>query len=286
MKSINCIPELRQELNERRRESLSIGLVPTMGNFHRGHLKLVETALNSCDYVVTTIFVNPLQFGPNEDLQSYPRTFKEDTKKLIDMGCHCLFAPTVDELFGTNIASQTTLHVPMLSEKLCGQSRPGHFDGVATVVCKLLNIVDPNTAFFGLKDYQQFLIIRKLVTDLELVTQLVGVEVVREESGLALSSRNTFLSTEERKIAANINRCLNNARNNIMDGQKEFQYIEQQALNEMNLHGLNCDYFSICQAYTLEPAEKQDSELVILAAAYLGSTRLIDNVRFSLRTDS
>ncbi|MBM87754.1 MAG: pantoate--beta-alanine ligase [Gammaproteobacteria bacterium] len=282
MKIIKSTVSLRKELNRQREENLSIGLVPTMGNIHEGHLKLVEAAAKSCDYIVATIFVNPLQFGPNEDLQCYPRTMEEDSEKLKKTGCHCLFAPSEKELFGMNLTSQTTVHIPLLSEKYCGQTRPGHFDGVATVVCKIFNIVNPDIAFFGLKDYQQFLIIQKLVKDLGFPLKVVGIEVVRDQNGLALSSRNNFLSAEQLKIATNVNRCLTNAKNNIMAGLKEFRSIEQQSLEKMYSAGLKPEYFSICHAYSLEPAEKNDLELVILTAVYLGSIRLIDNVRISL----
>ncbi|MDD9895179.1 MAG: pantoate--beta-alanine ligase [Gammaproteobacteria bacterium] len=282
MKSINSIAELRSELQAQRQNKRSIGLVPTMGNLHQGHIELVNHALSCSDYVVSTIFVNPLQFGPNEDLRTYPRSLEQDTEKLRNAGCHCLFAPAVKEIFGNRLEAQTILHVPVLSERHCGKSRPGHFDGVATVVCKLFNIVEPDSAYFGLKDYQQFVIIQKIVNDLGFAIQLAGVETVREESGLALSSRNNYLSDEELQIAANIYRCLTDAKACILSGNKDYGSIEDKSLQIMKSVGLDPDYFSICNAHDLEPAHENDTEIIILAAANLGATRLIDNIQISL----
>ena len=282
MKIFNSTAELRLELDSQRRNGLCIGLVPTMGNLHAGHLRLVEEALRNCDFVVSTIFVNPLQFSPDEDLQAYPRTLKEDQSKLVSAGCHYVLEPSVDELFGSNLESQTTLHIPSISNMHCGKRRSGHFDGVATVVCKLFNIVNPSKAFFGLKDYQQFLIIQKLVADLAFEIDLVGVETVREENGLALSSRNSYLSKKESRQAATIFRNLNEVAIKIQQGQRDFQDLEQQAIINITEAGLRSDYFSICHAQTLEPATNLDSDIVILAAAYLRTTRLIDNIRISL----
>ncbi|NKB34109.1 MAG: pantoate--beta-alanine ligase [Pseudomonadales bacterium] len=282
MKIFNSAAELRMELDSRRHENSSIGLVPTMGNLHQGHLRLVDEAVSTCDYVVSTIFVNPLQFGPQEDLQSYPRTFEQDQIKLTEAGCHCLYAPSVEEVFGKELKSQTQLHIPGLSEKLCGKSRPGHFDGVATVVCKLFNSVNPNIAFFGLKDYQQFLIIQKMTSDLGFDINLVGVEIVRDKTGLALSSRNNYLSEDELIKAKTLYSCLTEAATRIEGGEKDFALLEQQALASIEAAGLTPDYFSIAHAQTLDSAQSIDRELALLAAAYLGSTRLIDNIRIQL----
>lgn len=282
MKIFNSIAELRLELDSQHHIEQCVGLVPTMGNLHAGHMRLIEEAVQNCDFIVSTIFVNPLQFGPDEDLQAYPRTLKEDLSKLIATGCHCVLEPSVDELFGSNLESQTTIHVPSISDIHCGRHRPGHFDGVATVVCKLFNIIKPNKAFFGLKDYQQFLIIQKLVADLAFETELIGVETVREENGLAISSRNSYLSKQELEHAATIFENLNEVAIKIQQGQKDFQDLEQQAIISITEAGLQSDYFSICHAQTLEPAKISDSDIVILAAAYLGTTRLIDNIRISI----
>ncbi len=282
MKSIKSIAELRLELNAQRQNGLSISLVPTMGNLHQGHLSLIETALENSNYVVGTIFVNPLQFGPDEDLKTYPRTLEKDAEKLRSAGCHCLFAPAAEEIFDNKLKSQTTLHVPHLSEKHCGKTRPGHFDGVATVVSKLFNIVNPATAYFGLKDYQQFVIIQKIVKDLDFPIQLEGVKTVRDENGLALSSRNNYLSDEELETASSIYRCLSTARESILAGQKDFKSIEENSLQAMKSAGLDPDYFTICHAQSLEPARENDSDLVILTAANIGPTRLIDNIQIRL----
>jgi pantoate--beta-alanine ligase len=282
VKIFNSIAELHQELESLRLDSKSIGLVPTMGNLHAGHLSLLKEALATNDYVVSTIFVNPLQFGPDEDLQNYPRTLEEDIVKLEASNCSCLFAPSVSEIYGGDVNDQTVIHVPGLSDNFCGQSRPGHFDGVATIVCKLFNIVNPDTAFFGLKDFQQFLIIRKLVHDLALGIDVRGVEIARDANGLALSSRNSYLSDEELQKAANIYRCLQEAAVAIKAQDQGFRTIEQSAKQQLSATGLKPDYFAICDSQSLMPANREDRQLVVLAAAYIGSSRLIDNIRLNL----
>lgn len=272
---------LRQALQEQRAAGRRIALVPTMGNLHGGHLALVEQARQAADFVVTSIFVNPLQFGPGEDLDAYPRSLESDRKLLADHGCDALFLPEVAEMYGDDLATQTRVQVPGISENYCGRSRPGHFDGVATVVSKLFNIVAPDVAFFGLKDYQQFLVIKKMVSDLKMPIHIKGVEIVRADNGLALSSRNNYLSEAEKLQATAIYRTLCATRDAILAGRSDFSELEAAASQALLEAGLRPDYFAICRAADLRPAEPADQALAILAAAWLGRSRLIDNLRFS-----
>jgi pantoate--beta-alanine ligase len=282
MHTITHQHELREVLNDACTSGTSIGLVPTMGNLHAGHMELVKTAKASTDCVVSTIFVNPLQFGANEDLNAYPRTLEADKNKLIALDCDFLFAPSVEDLLGAYPQQQSRIHVPGLSEGFCGSSRPGHFDGVATVVNKLINIVQPDKAFFGLKDYQQFLVIRKMVSDLALDVKIIGVETLRAESGLALSSRNNYLGAEQQQTAALIYRCLIDTAASIKAGDRDYNNLETSARDRLAGAGIKPDYFSICNAINLQAAAESESQFVILAAAYIGPSRLIDNIRFEL----
>lgn len=274
--------KLQALLKAVQQEGKTIGLVPTMGNLHAGHMQLIKEAKARTDFLLCTIFVNPLQFGANEDLASYPRTLEADTEKLEAEHCDCLFAPAVDEIYGSDFEAHTIVKVPGLTDSFCGQSRPGHFDGVATVVSKLFNIVQPDIAFFGLKDYQQFLVIQKLTADLCMDIELVGVETQREESGLALSSRNNYLSDEQKQNATSIYRCLTDCCEQIKKGSHDFLTLEKAAQLTLQQHELKPDYFSICNAKTLHRASAEDKDLVILAAAYIGQCRLIDNIRLQL----
>lgn len=274
--------KLRELLKAIRLKGKTIGLVPTMGNLHTGHMQLIKEAKAKTDFLVCSIFVNPLQFSANEDLGSYPRTLDEDIAKLELENCDCLFSPSVDEIYGSNFEAHTNVQVPGLTENFCGQSRPGHFDGVATVVSKLFNIVQPDVAFFGLKDYQQFLVIQKFTEDLCMDVELVGVETQREASGLALSSRNNYLDDEQKQNAASIYRCLLECSQQIKSGNRDFPALEKAAQLTLQEKGLKPDYFCICNARTLHPAAAEDKNLVILAAAFIGQSRLIDNIRFRL----
>jgi pantoate--beta-alanine ligase len=282
MHTITHQHELREVLHDACTNGTSIGLVPTMGNLHAGHMELVKTAKASTDCVVSTIFVNPLQFGANEDLNAYPRALEADKNKLIALDCDFLFAPSVEDLLGAYPQQQSRIHVPGLSEGFCGSSRPGHFDGVATVVNKLINIVQPDKAFFGLKDYQQFLVIRKMVSDLALDVKIIGVETLRAESGLALSSRNNYLGAEQQQTAALIYRCLIDTAASIKAGDRDYNNLETSARDRLAGAGIKPDYFSICNAINLQAAAESESQFVILAAAYIGPSRLIDNIRFEL----
>jgi len=281
MKIVNSKAELQALLSNAKGHK-SIGLTPTMGNLHSGHLKLVDAAVEECDVVVCSIFVNPTQFGPDEDLANYPRTLEADKQKLNSANCDILFLPTVAEMYSDDLNGETTIHVPGVSANYCGQSRPGHFDGVATIVCKLLNIVQPTVSYFGLKDYQQFLVINKLVDDLRLPVKVVGIETERESSGLAKSSRNNYLDSNQKDLAAGLYSTLQWAAGQIQIPLCNFIAIEESATNRLNQLGLTVDYFSICHSNSLRPASQKDSELTILAAVFLGKTRLIDNIHVRL----
>ena len=260
----------------------TLGFVPTMGNLHAGHLSLVSRARGEHDLVVVSIFVNPLQFGANEDLDSYPRTLDADTAALIAAGCDFLFLPSAAELYGDDMQASTRVQVPELGTHYCGASRPGHFDGVTTVVTKLFNIVQPDAAYFGLKDYQQFSIIRKMVDDLALPVSVHGIETAREPSGLALSSRNGYLSAEQKAVAPLLYQTIKGIGDALAAGDQDFKRLIQAGKQQLQDAGLQPDYLAIANSATLRPATREDSHLVILAAAFLGSTRLIDNLRVSV----
>ena len=252
-----------------------------MGNLHSGHVALVEKASQRADFVVASIFVNPLQFGPNEDLAKYPRTLAADQEKLVSAGCHLLFAPTPEEMYPQGMDNQTRISVPVVSEGVCGGSRPGHFDGVATVVAKLFNMVQPDLAIFGEKDFQQLAVIRKLVRDLNLPVQIFGEPTVRADDGLALSSRNGYLSAEQRQVAPQLFATLKDMADSICGGRDDFSRLTLDGLKHLEKAGFRPDYLEIREAGSLRPAQAGDKELVILVAAYLGTTRLIDNLAFT-----
>lgn len=277
MQTLHSIHELRAAVSQHRADGKRIALVPTMGNLHRGHLTLVEVALQQADIVITSIFVNPLQFGANEDLDSYPRTLEEDCRQLQETGCHLVFAPSVAEVYPEGQTEQTRVEVPGLSDLHCGASRPGHFRGVTTVVCKLFNMVQPDLAVFGLKDYQQIAVIRKMVRDLCIPIEIVGVPTVRAESGLALSSRNGYLSEEELRIAPLLQQTLQQTAAAIESGDTDFGRLEESAQAALEAAGFRRDYYRILNRESLQPAQPGD-EIVILAAAHLGRARLIDNL--------
>lgn len=278
MELIHRIKDLRHFLQSHRSAGKRVALVPTMGNLHAGHIRLVEEARKHGDIVVCTIFVNPMQFGPNEDLDAYPRTLDADVAKLRAADCDCVFAPGVGEVYPNGLQQQTVVSVPGVSARHCGASRPGHFDGVATVVSKLFNMVEPDTALFGLKDYQQFMVITRMVADLCMAVQLVGVETQREASGLALSSRNGYLSDDEKQRAATLYQVLQSAAHQLRAGDAVAE-VEALAKTQLATVGFRPDYFTVCHAQTLEPASSNDQDLVILAAAWMSKTRLIDNIR-------
>ncbi|ATZ73543.1 pantoate--beta-alanine ligase [Idiomarina sp. X4] len=267
-----------QELREWRSAQQQVALVPTMGNLHDGHLQLVKNALQHCDTVVVSIFVNPMQFGPNEDLDSYPRTLEADCSALETLGVSAVFTPTVNDVYPRGLEQQTKVSVPGISDILCGASRPGHFEGVATIVCKLFNMVQPQVAVFGEKDYQQLQVIRLMTQDLSLPVDVVGVPTQREASGLALSSRNGYLTAEEKTQATALYKSLQDAKAGL-ERQEDFELVESQAVQQLGKAGFKVDYFSIRNSDDLQPASEKDEKWVILAAAFLGKTRLIDNLQ-------
>ncbi|WP_321350551.1 pantoate--beta-alanine ligase [Halopseudomonas oceani] len=281
MNTLHTIAQVRAAVSRARQEGKRIGMVPTMGNLHAGHIALVEKALQRTDYVVVSIFVNPMQFGPGEDLDSYPRTLAEDQKKLLDVGAHLVFAPTASEMYPEGMEGHTRVSVPVVSEGLCGGSRPGHFEGVATVVSKLLNIVGPDVAVFGQKDYQQLAVIRKMAHDLCLPVQIMGHPTIRAEDGLALSSRNGYLSAEQRAIAPILQRTLQQIAAEVQGGRNDYAQIITEASQRLSDAGMRPDYLDLRNAENLAPVSDDTAELVVLAAAYLGATRLIDNLEFS-----
>jgi pantoate--beta-alanine ligase len=274
--------QLQSAIRTLRQSGQSIAFVPTMGNLHEGHLQLVRKAQSLCDVVVVSIFVNPLQFGANEDLDSYPRTMAADKEKLFAEGVQIIYAPDVREIYPEGMAAQTQVQVPELADTLCGSNRPGHFNGVTTVVTKLLNIVQPDVAIFGEKDFQQLSIIRKMVDDLCMPIDIVGVATSRDEDGLARSSRNGFLTAEQRCVAPVIHQTLMSCREAIACGFDNFLQLESHARMKLLQAGFQPDYFAIRDARTLQAVTEETEEIAILAAARLGSTRLIDNVRLAL----
>ncbi|WP_341707325.1 pantoate--beta-alanine ligase [Halopseudomonas sp.] len=281
MNTLHTIAQVRAAVSRARQEGKRIGMVPTMGNLHAGHIALVEKALQRTDYVVVSIFVNPMQFGPGEDLDSYPRTLAEDQEKLLDVGAHLVFAPNASEMYPEGMDGHTRVSVPVVSEGLCGGSRPGHFEGVATVVSKLLNIVGPDIAVFGQKDYQQLAVIRKMAQDLCLPVQIMGHPTIRAEDGLALSSRNGYLSAEQRAIAPVLQQTLQQIAAEVQSGRCDYAQIINEASQRLSDVGMRPDYLDLRDAGNLAQVDDQTSELVVLAAAYLGTTRLIDNLEFS-----
>jgi pantoate--beta-alanine ligase len=273
---------LRAAISADKRAGKRIALVPTMGNLHDGHLQLVQRAHKTADVVVVSIFVNPLQFGPSEDIDTYPRTLAADKEKLFAAGAHYLFTPGVEEMYPEGMAVQTRVSVPELSDTLCGASRPGHFAGVATVVTKLFQIVQPEAAVFGEKDFQQLTIIRKMVADLCMPIEIIGVQTARATDGLALSSRNGYLNHRERRVAPSLHSALQECREAIACGFDSYNELEQHGIDSLRRAGFRPDYFSVRDAHSLGPVTLATEQIVILAAAYLGRTRLIDNVSLNL----
>lgn len=276
MEIITTVAGLRQRLAKEN----AIAFVPTMGNLHAGHLQLVDVAKQHGQCVVVSIFVNPLQFGANEDLASYPRTLDADCEKLQAAGVDVVFAPSEAEIYPAKQA--ITVNPPPIANELCGAARPGHFAGVATVVLKLFNMVQPQVAVFGKKDFQQLFIIRELVKQLNLPIEIIGVATRRDEDGLAMSSRNGYLSAAQRLEAPRLQRALQLVVEAAKKGEQDFAAIEVQTTQYLTQLGWIVDYVSIRSAQTLLPAEKTERQLVVLAAAKLGKTRLIDNLEFSL----
>lgn len=281
MKTETTIQGLTASLAPARSTKKLIGFVPTMGNLHEGHLTLVRAAKKICDVVVVSIFVNPIQFGAGEDFDSYPRTLEQDSRLLADVDCDIIFAPSVEQMYGTQ-PRLTNISVGQITDDLCGKSRPGHFDGVAVVVTKLFNIVQPDFAFFGQKDYQQLAVIRQLVQDLNMPLEVIGVPIVRAEDGLALSSRNGYLSEQQRAIAPKIYQLLKQAEQQLHEGHALAQVLESIS-NQLTQAGFVVDYVEARQT-NLQPIAQFDRNVVLFVAAKLGTTRLIDNLQVDFKT--
>ncbi|MCK8044838.1 pantoate--beta-alanine ligase [Shewanella sp. 1CM18E] len=281
MITTQSIAEIRAQVKAWHQQGETVAFVPTMGNLHLGHITLVKEAKLRADHVVASIFVNPMQFGQNEDLDSYPRTLADDQAALVAAGAELLFTPTPDIIYPKGMDAQTFVEVPAISDELCGASRPGHFRGVATIVCKLFNIVQPDVAVFGQKDFQQLLVIRTMVEDLSMPIEIVGVDTIREASGLAMSSRNGYLTAEQKQQAAQIKRSLDAMSASLKAGEV-IDAVVEQALHELSQAGFKHDYLDVRNAKTFAIANSTDKELVILVAAYMGTTRLIDNILVSI----
>lgn len=273
---------LRQTLRDWRREGLSIALVPTMGNLHDGHISLLARAREIADRSVVSIFVNPIQFGRGEDYERYPSTLDADRAKLSAAGLDLLFAPNLAELYPGGIEEDTRVTVPAVSDILCGEFRPGHFSGVATVVSKLLINTQPDHALFGEKDYQQVMVIRRMVRDLLFPVEIIGMPIIREADGLAMSSRNSYLKPEERRVAAGIYASLTRAAEELRAQAQAIAVLEGRVAEELKALGMRPEYISVRNATDLALPKGGDQDLIILAAAWLGGARLIDNIRVML----
>jgi len=278
MELISTRDEIRDLHETWRHHGEHVALVPTMGNLHSGHLSLVELAREHAERVVVTVFVNPTQFGEGEDFEEYPRTMKRDTQRLRKLEADALFAPDVDTVYPFGLDKATLVSVPGLTRNFCGASRPGHFDGVTTVVARLFALVQPDVAIFGQKDYQQQLVIRRMVEDLNLPISLITGETIREQDGLALSSRNSYLSDEQRRLAPLLHEVLSSVGAGLANGRRNFEELEADASQRLSDAGFDVDYFAIRRAQNLEIPDRDCDDLVVLAAAKLGAVRLIDNI--------
>ena len=281
MSTVTTIAQVRAQVAEWRVARERVVFVPTMGNLHAGHVSLIEAARRHGKRFVASIFVNPMQFGPNEDFAHYPRTPTQDATMLADAGCDLMFMPEVGEIYPNGADQATRLEVPGISNILCGEFRPGHFEGVATVVAKLFNIVDADVAIFGEKDFQQLTVIRRMAADLCLRVEIVGAPTVREPDGLAMSSRNQYLDEAQRKLAPTIYRQLQQAVAALQSGVREYAKIEAAGRAALDGAGFRTDYFSVRDAKTLAPAKPGTKQFVVLTASRLGKARLIDNIQFT-----
>jgi len=278
VKTVEKLNELRAMVQAWKQAGLTVGFVPTMGNLHGGHLSLVELAQQRCDKVVVSVFVNPMQFGPDEDFDCYPRTFQADSEKLVALSVDVVYVPSVAEMYPNGLTQSVVSVPPALTGLLEGASRPGHFDGVSTVVCKLFNMVQADVAVFGQKDYQQLRVIQQMVQDLNMPIDVVSAPIARDEDGLALSSRNQYLSKAERVIAPKLSVALQDIALAIESGNDNFTALTEVATQRLLDEGFDAvDYLQVCDAKTLQAAERDCQSLVILAVARLGSTRLLDN---------
>ncbi len=274
----NTREELLEQLADWRQHDQRIALVPTMGNLHSGHMSLVKLAREHAERVVVSIFVNPTQFGEDEDFEAYPRTMERDTRRLKKPAADLIFAPDVDTMYPFGLTNATTVSVPRITENFCGASRPGHFDGVTSVVARLFALVQPDVAVFGQKDYQQQLVIRHMSLDLNLPISILTAQTVREDDGLAMSSRNLYLSEEQRESAPTLFKTLSEVGTKLQDGRRDFDVLEAEAATSLTVAGFSVDYFAIRRAQNLELPDRDCDELVVLVAAQLGRARLIDNI--------
>ena len=279
MDTVTTIAGVRERVRRWRGEGRRIAFVPTMGNLHAGHVSLIEAARHHGDRFVASIFVNPMQFGPNEDFAHYPRTPAQDARMLAEAGCDLMFMPDVAEIYPNGSQRATRVEVPGLSSILCGEFRPGHFEGVSTVVAKLFNIVEPDVAVFGEKDFQQLTIIRRMVADLCMPVAIIGAPTVREPDGLAMSSRNQYLTEDERRKAPAIHRTLLAAAARLRAGEHDFAAIERAGLGELQSAGFRPDYFAVRRTDDLASPDAGTRRFVVLTAARLGRARLIDNLQ-------
>ena len=282
MDQATSVIELQQYVQHWKDHGQSIAFIPTMGNLHDGHMSLIEKGQSLSDRTICSIFVNPMQFGPNEDWDHYPRSLDSDLAKLEAIGCDLVYLPTASELYPEGLDKISQVQVTDLTDNYEGAHRPGHFTGVATVVLKLFNIVKPDVSVFGKKDFQQYRVISKMVQDFNLDVQIIGQETTREASGLATSSRNQYLDAEQKETAAIIYRTLQQVAAGIDQGERDFRALEQDAIASLDDAGFKTDYFKICNAETLLPATPEDRDLVILVTAAIGQTRLLDNIEVSL----
>ena len=285
MRIIKSNSQLADQIKSWRSAGEQIGFVPTMGNLHRGHLKLIDVAWQHADRVVVSIFVNPMQFNQSSDFENYPRTLEQDIEKLNPLEVNLLYTPDESSIYPEGMVRASKIVVPELTEMLCGKFRPGHFEGVATVVAKLFNLVQPDVAVFGEKDYQQLQVIRKMVKDLNYAIDIIGVETEREESGLALSSRNQYLTEQEKQSASQLYRVMNEVAHKVGERcrdrnntQADFHDIERDALEKLQQSGFNPEYLEVRNATDLKAGTASMSDLRVFAAAWLGQARLIDNI--------
>ena len=279
---IETLPMLRQQIRRWRQEGKRIALVPTMGNLHDGHMTLVDEARARADVVVVSIFVNPMQFDRPDDLARYPRTLQEDSEKLTRRGVDLVFAPAPAAVYPQGLEQQTYVDVPGISSILEGASRPGHFRGVSTIVSKLFNLVQPDLACFGEKDYQQLALIRKMVADMGYDIDIVGVPTVRAKDGLALSSRNGYLTAEERKVAPQLSKIMNALAQQLANGERHVETLLEQTAEQLRAAGFTPDELFIRDADSLQPLTVDSQRAVVLMAAWLGKARLIDNQQVDL----
>ena len=282
MKVFHTVNGLRDDLNKDRRQGLRIGFVPTMGNLHDGHLALIKQARESNGVVICSIFVNALQFGLNEDWDKYPRTYQGDCDKLRDAGCDYLFHPDDIEMYPNGLDTQSRVICPTMTDVLCGASRPGHFEGVTTVVSKLFNIVQPDEAIFGIKDYQQLAVIRRMAEDLCMPVQISSAPIHREADGLAMSSRNSYITVEERPLVTVLKDSLEWIAAEIKAGTRDFFVLEETAKARIIEAGFKIDYITVCNSKTLDLAANDDVEITILGAMFTEAARLIDNLSITL----